>query len=274
MWDWWRAMEKADPKFQWKMPIEFYGRVIDQFGEPVAGATVHIVWTAIDDSHEKRELSASDGTFEFTGERGKGITVDVVKEGYLRTQNWIQNFEYAAFFEDTFHVPDKNHRVIFRLKKLMGSEPMYAFSAEAVSRANGPPAHLKIENGKFGEVGDIAFSVVLGPERTQFGPDYTITVTALNGTGLLATMEEFPFLAPEQGYQTSFVLHQSVSNERIETTKNFKFYIKLAGQRYAFLGMEVALSTQGTEVRYNGGVRYNEKWSRNLEFDHRKWINR
>ena len=46
-WEWWDAMDKADPDFQWKMPIEFYGKVVDQFGEPVVGATVDFVWTTV-----------------------------------------------------------------------------------------------------------------------------------------------------------------------------------------------------------------------------------
>ena len=39
-WEWWDAMEKTDPDFQWKMPIEFYGKVVDQFGQPVVNAEV------------------------------------------------------------------------------------------------------------------------------------------------------------------------------------------------------------------------------------------
>ena len=38
MWEWYDAMEKADESWQWKMPIEFYGKVIDQFSNPVVGA--------------------------------------------------------------------------------------------------------------------------------------------------------------------------------------------------------------------------------------------
>ena len=44
-WDWWRAMRKTDPSFEWKMPIEFYGKVIDQFSNGVEGASVVLAWT-------------------------------------------------------------------------------------------------------------------------------------------------------------------------------------------------------------------------------------
>lgn len=274
MWEWWRAMNKVDPKFQWKMPIEFYGKVVDQFGEPVAEATVQFTWTAIDDSHHAEMLSGADGRFQFAGVRGSGLDVSVRKVGYLPTSQSSGGFEYAAFFKDAFHVPDRQNPVVFRLQKLLGSEPVYVFLFEATAKPNGVPLLLDVHDGKLGNIGELSLMVELGPDRTDFGPAYTIRVTGLNGAQLLATTEEFPFSAPEDGYQGSFVLVQPATRESYQPTKNLRFYVRLAGGRYAFVGMEVALLSQGTEVRFSGGVRYNEKWSRNLEFDHRKWINR
>ncbi|MGA2788747.1 MAG: carboxypeptidase-like regulatory domain-containing protein [Verrucomicrobiota bacterium] len=70
MWEWWDAMDKAAPDFQWKMPIEFYGKVIDQFGQPIAGAKDELNWTTvigpIPDS-QRNMLTGSDGRFEVTG---------------------------------------------------------------------------------------------------------------------------------------------------------------------------------------------------------------
>ncbi|MEJ0089789.1 MAG: hypothetical protein WDM80_08610 [Limisphaerales bacterium] len=51
MWEWWDAMDKADPQFQWKMPIEFYGKVVDQFGEPVPEAMAEL---GLDNGHRPR----------------------------------------------------------------------------------------------------------------------------------------------------------------------------------------------------------------------------
>jgi len=274
LWEWWRAMEKADAKFEWKMPIEFYGKIVDQFGEPVAEATVRLTWTAVDDSHETEILSGTDGLFQFTGAHGKGLNVSVRKQGYLPTRNAGGGFEYASFSDDMFHVPEKGSPVVFRLQKLIGAESVYVFRAETMAKPNSPPVILNVEMGKFTDEGNLSFAVEFGGERTDTGPAYTIRVTGLNGTELLPTTEEFPFFAPEQGYQGSFVLQQPARRENYEATKSLKFYVKLAGGRYAFVGMEIALSSQGTEVRLSGGVRYNDKWSQNLEFDHRKWLNR
>ena len=66
-------MDKADPDFQWKMPIEFYGIVVDQLGDPVANATVVFGRTTVVGplpDPEQRVLSGSDGRFELTGVQG------------------------------------------------------------------------------------------------------------------------------------------------------------------------------------------------------------
>ena len=40
----WKKREQ-DRDFEWKIPIEFYGKVLDQDGNPVVEATADIVWT-------------------------------------------------------------------------------------------------------------------------------------------------------------------------------------------------------------------------------------
>src|SRR4051794_4077186 len=34
-WKWWNMMEKRDSSFEWKMPINFYGRVVDQTNQSI-----------------------------------------------------------------------------------------------------------------------------------------------------------------------------------------------------------------------------------------------
>ena len=40
VWEWWKQMKKRDPKFEWKMPVNFYGKVVDQASQPVERANV------------------------------------------------------------------------------------------------------------------------------------------------------------------------------------------------------------------------------------------
>lgn len=273
MWEWWNTMSKLDSNFEWKMPIEFFGKVVDQLNAPIAGATVDLQWSVVGGTENRKMISESDGTFSVSGVQGKRLGVAITKEGYWYTRDSGRSFEYAEFFDDQFHTPDKTHPVVFRLQKLMGAEPVYVFPVSGRTTPDGPALWLNVEQGKFEPTGDFSFAVSLGDKKTRMGQEYTIVVQAWNGATFAPTSEEFPFLAPEEGYQKELTVHQVADDPNYQLRRNIKLYAKLPGGRYAFVGMDVAL-IPGGDVLLSGGVRYNEKWSKNLEFDHRKWINR
>src|ERR1041384_415618 len=37
----------ADPQYDWKQPINFYGKVVDENDAPVPGASIHFDWTTL-----------------------------------------------------------------------------------------------------------------------------------------------------------------------------------------------------------------------------------
>jgi hypothetical protein len=132
MWDWWTAMRKADPDFQWKTPIEFYGQVLDQTNTPVSGALIDCTWTSLPHEPNERKLTSdAAGKFVLRGVRGKSLIVDVSKSGYLSGKGGRATFEFAAFFEPFFYIPDSSTPVVFRLWKLGDSEPMYGWHLAA-----------------------------------------------------------------------------------------------------------------------------------------------
>lgn len=276
MWEWWRAMKKADPNFEWKMPIEFYGRVVDQFGEPVAYATVDITWTALEDSRETQLQSDTNGAFQFVGEKGKRMTVHVNREGYLPTRQSRGSFEYAAFHEPQFHVPDQAAPVVFRLQKIMGAEPMLKFIRNAqIDLASAPPC-LDVEKGILGESGDLRF--VIKAERTQpgaRGPDFSVEIIGVNGAQFVLSADEFMFNAPTEGYQSSIHYVQRASNEAYSPVQPYQFYVKTRTGKYAAVKGEITIYTGLSEGRFGFHtiIYHNPSGSRNLEFDHRRWLN-
>jgi hypothetical protein len=83
-WEWWKQMKKRDPKFEWKMPINFYGKVLDQANQPVHGASVRFQWTDMSAAGTTEKFTTTDaqGMFSLTGEKGKNLGVYVSKSGY------------------------------------------------------------------------------------------------------------------------------------------------------------------------------------------------
>lgn len=120
-WVWWNQQNARDPSFEWKMPIEFYGKIVDQHNKPVEGVKVVFQWTDTSPTgtSERTVYSNSDGSFELVGVQGKrlGLT-QIYKDGYyLVTNDMRHSFEYAAFFEENYHQPDAKTPVVFRLRK-------------------------------------------------------------------------------------------------------------------------------------------------------------
>lgn len=275
MWEWWRSMRKTDPKFEWKMPIEFYGKVVDQFDEPVAGAIIIFDWTTVIGSSpdpQKRTESGADGLFELTGVQGKRLSVNVLKERYIYTQNSIGSFEYAAFFEDNFHVPDPSKPVIFRLQKLTGAEPMYKYLLTGRVPLDGTPFMLNAATGKVG-AGDVAVSITLGKGRGAIGPDYTLNVQGNGGTVFAPSNDEFLFNAPESGYQNAFKVTQVAADPKYSLGQKLRCYMKTGTGKYAAVEVEIDLREKTNNAGFFAIIYYNPSGSRNLEFDQRKWLN-
>ncbi len=100
-WRWWNSMQKADPSFEWKIPINFYGRVVDQSDQPVAQANIRFKWTdaSLHGTKEKATQSDANGLFSLTGQHGKRLEVRVEKAGF-HSEGGLggKSFEYAGCF--------------------------------------------------------------------------------------------------------------------------------------------------------------------------------
>jgi hypothetical protein len=190
---------KRDPGFQWRMPIEFYGKVVDEKEQPVQGVKFDIAGTDLSPSGNfyRTLFSDADGNVSMKGLRGKMFGVRVSKEGYYTSQTNRTGFEYASFSDPYYYQPDPNNPVIFHLRK------------------KGEPASVVSSEGEFVMTFGVPWAV---PLPQQIAGDSPIEVTvfqndirpkdwkariSVSGGGVQASVEEFPFQAPVDGYQTS-----------------------------------------------------------------------
>lgn len=82
--------------FSW--PIEFYGKVIDDQGNPVSGAEAHVSWAISPLEHgpsKAVKMTDATGSFEITGERGRSLSVIISKRGYYFPKGQRTSFGYA-----------------------------------------------------------------------------------------------------------------------------------------------------------------------------------
>jgi len=211
------AKSKADPQYDWKQPINFYGKVIDESGAVVASANVHCEWNdiSVKGTSDADLISDSNGFFSLKDRRGKRLYVDVSKNGYYSSADARSaTFEYANPADGLF-TPDPNRPVVFHLRKkgvgvdLISSEygvkPHFGITVPL----DGTPVQADLLERKIGQ-GELTLS--------QVKPDYKHWKQATNwlfcmnlpSGGFVVQNDEFPFTAPEAGYQPvlEFNFHQ------------------------------------------------------------------
>jgi hypothetical protein len=222
---------KADPQYDWKQPINFYGRIIDQSNLPVTGASIHFIWNDISltGTSEANTKSDANGFFSLTDRKGKAMTVAVGKDGYYGMN---QSFEFANPAEGGFYVPDRNNPVVFHLRKkgpgadlIMSQNGMSTFITIRPA-TNGAPIFFDFFNQKVGENGQLkieGWKEIKDRKTAQNNWEFRLTVP---DGGLIQENDEFPFEAPEEGYQPVIEWHFTDGSPDWQGGINEKFYIK------------------------------------------------
>lgn len=264
LWQWHRAMDNADPAFGIKVPIEFYGKVIDQYGKPVPAATVDLSWGQ---GTNRLMKTLADGTFSFGGVKGPALGVTVLKEGYLENKVRTKHFNYADFFAIDFHLPNPAKPVLFRLQKLENPEPMYVWTPSVQMDVKGSVIWFDAGTGKQVEAGDIGFSVVRDDYPGKRESGYVLNLVTPPGGGVVVTNEEYMFLAPETGYRSAVVIpHRPTGSDdqAYHPTMEITFYLRTPDARYAAVETTV-IQRNAPAARVDCIFYFNPSGSRNLE---------
>ena len=244
---------------------DFYGRVIDQYGEPVAGADV-IGQTSLGMGRGRscKTQTDGDGLFQFTGIRGASLGVMPKKEGFqieghglgLKGKNGPETS------------PD--HRAVYTMWKLKGPEPMW--HSEVANRklqSDGRMYTIDFLKSQITEGTNAAGDMLIQMQRpAQVKPrekyDWALTMTAIRGGFIEVTNDDYLNEAPEGGYQPEFKLNAQKT-----------FYLKSRnGQVYGhFSFKELSPDYRGRgpaaiQIEYY----VNPAGSRNLEFDQAKQL--
>lgn len=270
-WQWWNEMLAADKKFEWKMPINFYGKVVDENGQPVAGAKVEFSWTDLTPNGTSEAQTTSDpqGQFTLTAQRGKRLQVRVNKDGYHRSQEQSAgNFEYAAFFEPSYYQPDPNAPVIFRLRKKGNPEPLIVRQTLYGIRIDGTPHYIDLATGKKtvggAQTGDIAIRLVR-PANPGQRFDWSLELEGVNGAELMESADELLFNAPVDGYQPKLEYEMKADDPSWRAGLQKRLFVRgRSGKLYALLQADV-MATYNEQASVDLEVNANASGSRNVE---------
>ncbi len=261
---------KIDPQYDGKQPINFYGRVVDESNNPVMGANIHFNWNGMSQTGNTEADTVSDGNgfFSLTGEQGKYLFVTVGKEGYYSSGNAKgAGFQYANPADGLF-TPDAVNPVVFHLRKK-------GEGADLITSRNGMSADLQIHVPRDATPIEVDFFQQKTGDSGQMQvaeikPDFKSWKQATNwsfqlnipGGGFIEENDEFPFMAPEDGYQPFVSFNFQKDQPDWATGISKSYYIEFGTPpRFGWLHVQTGISYGGAILTYA----INPDGSRNLE---------
>ena len=187
-----------------KMPMDTYGKVVDQNGQPVVGAKVRgfLEFEMNDNDKEHDTTSDSQGEFHFLGLHGKGLAMVPEKDGYEFNSKKLSNVNRPSDY-----IPDPKEPLIFKMYQLRGSEPMVHSLINSDVPCDGSVKRFNLLSSIQNNAGDLMVTLTRKPlnidRRKPF--DWSVRLEITNG-GLQAVTNLYPNEAPVEGYQPILTL--------------------------------------------------------------------
>ncbi len=268
-WQWWNEQRRKDRKFEWKMAINFYGRVVDETGVPVPNATVKFQWndTSSQGTSYSDAVSDAGGNFSLNCATGKMLEVRVSKKGYRSAESNNDGFEYAAFFEKNYYTPDAANPVIFQLRKKARAEPLLTRQTLYGFKIDGSPAYIDLMTGRKSfdaSNADVAISVER-PVKAAKPFDWSLKIQGMGDTTVIESQDGLAFEAPRDGYQKELKYTMGATDTEWRSSVNKRIFVRgRNGQLYALLQADV-MPLYNDKAAIDLTVYVNPNGSRNLE---------
>ncbi|MGA3284347.1 MAG: carboxypeptidase-like regulatory domain-containing protein [Verrucomicrobiota bacterium] len=256
--------------------VVLYGRVIDQFGSPVAGAAVKgsiQVNNGTRVGSDKISLvTDGNGFFTVSGYKGKALGIYVSKTGYvMATTNTY--FVYSLLWpESQRYVPDVGNPTVIKMWKLQGAEPLVSIDKTYKLRYTGVPMNFDLVTGEIVPAGgDLKITVnrSLGEVSEHNPQDWSVQVEAVDGGLIETTVAEsrVTYAAPEDGYQPSAAFEMSTTTQSWHAAVDQMFFFESRNGK-AFSKVRLILGINETpdgfmDITFSGVA--NTNGSRNWE---------
>jgi len=271
---------KAIEKYDWKQPIEFYGKVVTVDGQPIEGVTVEYGWTSLNGYDTRSVQSNADGSFELTGVKGKSMGVKLEKEGYDWFSNQTQkSFEFAEPYKPEFHTAKPEKPLIYYMRKRPEAEPLHAYRGkkhEVFASSNG--IFYDYLTGRFsqGPRGTSAISLTAEVDapapNKHTGYDWSLVLEA-EGVEFMTSDIVVTSIAPEGEYVETLVLGSSSEDEtNWSSQRNEIIFFRTDNDNYGRLRLMANVRPEAGKVNVRIDSYFNPNGSPVLVFDSRKSI--
>ncbi len=256
------------------VPIEFYGKIIDQDGTPVPNVKISLrVFSKLERYKREIELfSDYDGLFSLSGVTGTSLHIEKLeKEGYIE-RNRTGTFDYAKY--KPIHNPNINNPLIIRIWRKGETEPLIREETKIKIIGDNSKFYTDLISGttsqELTDNADLIIQMKIDKPDTKGLYNWSISIGAVNG-GLIDNDDEFLYQAPESGYRQNMDMFFD-KTYRWSDDAYKKIYLKSRnGQVYAKLKVSILAYQSGKGlIRISSTI--NPNGSGNLEYDPAKRI--
>jgi hypothetical protein len=246
-----------DQSYDWKVALDFYGKVVDENNQPVPGASARLEWNTIavpGGTAYQRISSDGNGLFSLTGRCGKVLEVRVEKDGYYTVQGGkgALAFEYADPSSPYWYEPDPNSPVIFHLRKKGEGSKLFSKTLTVPLNNSHPQDRVNLMQGFIKPDGVLTITT----DKSKFLPGnqpfpWTFGLSMSEG-GLVETKEQFPFEAPTDGYTSTITLAMTNTDRSVWQSgvkKTYYFYLP-STNTYGRLTVDTSSSLPFVSLNY------------------------
>ncbi|MGA3143811.1 MAG: hypothetical protein ABSF10_12445 [Verrucomicrobiota bacterium] len=262
------------------VPVSFYGRVVDQEGNGIAGVKIlmHVRQWHLDTTVDRwgnkfpkfERVTDLSGNFSLEDTTGDSLSIESVsKEGYRLSPKAPNIFGYGSGNVPAPFHPDPQNPVIIQMWKLgepanlISHRTLFGFEPDGRIYTLDLIADQKIASGNVN--GDLRVQFqrqsILKPKEKY---PWALEISAVDG-GLAETTDEFEYVAPENGYQPKISFQtNSISPKAMPDITRDYYFTSRNGQVYGVVSMQFFSDYNGqSAILVNSRV--NPNGSRNLQ---------
>lgn len=215
-----------------RTPISFYGKVIDQDGEPVPDAT--ILFSALNKPFNTNHPTTgytretdNDGIFSITGIRGSDLTIRVQKNGYQTLPSEFSSVYYSNPTRKV-KIPTEENPAVFVLEKL--HEPTKLIKKRITKKLglDGIPVSVLLYDG----IGMLTISLNSDYNRDTYAYSAWQAEIKLSAGGFIETDKTYNFEAPIEGYKSELEYRVTGELKLKPKTIERSFYFTLNNGKY------------------------------------------
>lgn len=268
--------------------VDFWGKVVDEKGEPVQGATAEIAitdkfsWTpnAKNTTTKYNKQSDEKGLFSLLGKKGGSVRVRVTADGYSpsydkklgRDMSRLSMSYVGENDKINFQRPAEDSPTVFVLRKKSAVDELFVDAKKNVKISKEGEAEIITFKNKEGR--EVGFKIQCwsdSPDPFNYDSyDWRAKIEVVNGR-LQPVTQRDPVMAPEKGYSDSYTMDMIQGKNKIwkrsSPGESRNFWVQFDDKTYAKARIKVKTGRKhevDAEIWYNlDGTRNFEGWDEN-----------